>query len=221
VLQAAQKSVLRHVQFDGLSNLVFDGWVTPAAVCFYESDVDMYNAEFARNVGCDDALNVVRSHFNVDNCRFIEANADAFDSDFCTGKVTNCLFERPGNDAIDFSGSMIEINGCTITEAGDKGVSGGEGSTLVVKNTNITGSNIGVASKDKSVVSVYNCQISGNVYGLSAYVKKPEYGAAKIVVNDVDFKDNMFLHLIEEESLLIFNKKNINGTARKVAERFY
>jgi hypothetical protein len=131
------------------------------------------------------------------------------------------LFERPGNDAIDFSGSMIEINGCTITEAGDKGVSGGEGSTLVVKNTNITGSNIGVASKDKSVVSVYNCQISGNVYGLSAYVKKPEYGAAKIVVNDVDFKDNMFLHLIEEESLLIFNKKNINGTARKVAERFY
>ncbi|MDA3817700.1 MAG: right-handed parallel beta-helix repeat-containing protein [Prolixibacteraceae bacterium] len=223
VIQAKHKSTLNYVRFDGLSNLEFGGWVTPAAVCFYESDVKMYNAEFARNVGvsCDDALNVVRSNFDVDNCRFIEANSDAFDSDFCTGTVTNSLFERPGNDAIDFSGSEIEITGCTITEAGDKGVSGGEGSTLVVKNTSITGSNIGIASKDKSVVTVYDSHVTGNLYGLSAYVKKPEYGAAKIIVNDVSFKDNMFLHLIEEESLLIFNKKNINGTARKVAERFY
>jgi hypothetical protein len=63
--------------------------------------------------------------------------------------------------------------------------------------------------------------VNGNVYGMSAYVKKPEYGAARIEVNDTDFKDNMFLHLIEEQSVLLFNNKTIKGSARKVAERFY
>lgn len=221
VIQAKQKSKLQYATFDGLSNLQFQGWITPCAVCFYESDVDMNHVTFARNINCDDALNVVRSHFNVDRCKFIETNSDAFDSDFCTGTLSNSEFDRPGNDAIDFSGSVINISGCTIEAAGDKGVSGGEGSTLYVANTVINNSNIGIASKDKSLVTVENSKITNCVYGLSAYVKKPEYGAAQLEIKNVDFKKNMFLHLIEEKSTLIFNNKKINGTARNVAERFY
>jgi hypothetical protein len=221
VFQASKKSLLRHVRFDGLSNLKFEGWMTTCAVCFYESDVEMHQVEFSRNVGCDDALNVVRSHFEVDSCRFIDTFADAFDSDFCTGTLSNSYFNRPGNDAIDFSGSQIHIDGCTIIDAGDKGVSGGEKSELYVSNTIITGGNIGIASKDKSNVVVQKCEITGNVYALAAYQKKPEYGSATIVVDDVEFRKNMFLHIIEEHSKLIFNQKEIKGTARKVAERFY
>ncbi len=221
IIQAKHKSELQYVTFEGLSNLEFRGWVTPCAVCFYESDVDMNNVTFAKNINCDDALNIVRSNFNVDQCSFIETNADAFDSDFCTGTLTNSYFDRPGNDAIDFSGSVIQISECTIEAAGDKGVSGGEGSTLNVENTKINNCNIGIASKDKSLVNVQNSIVSNCVYGLSAYVKKPEYGAAKLEIENVDFKKNMFLHLIEENSTLIFNNKIINGSARNVAERFY
>ena len=221
VIQAKGISELNYVKFEGLSNLAFRGWITPCAVCFYESDVNLSNCTFARNIGCDDALNVVRSNFNVDQCNFIETNADAFDSDFCTGTLTNSYFDKPGNDAIDFSGSVIHISNCVIEAAVDKGVSGGEGSTLYVSDTKITDCNIGVASKDRSVVEVSNSNVANCVYGLSAYVKKPEYGAAQIKVDNVTFNQNMFLHLIEEKSTLYFNNKVITGTARNVAERFY
>ncbi|MGF7138913.1 right-handed parallel beta-helix repeat-containing protein [Roseimarinus sediminis] len=221
IFQAGERSQLKHVTFSTLSNLNFGGWFTPAAVCFYEADVDMEEVTFMNNIACDDALNVVRSDFFVERCKFTDTFADAFDSDFCTGTVTRCEFTRPGNDGIDFSGSQILIDQCIITDAVDKGVSGGEGSTLRVTNTSISGANIAIASKDRSKVIVNNCKVNGNVYGMSAYVKKPEYGAARIEVNNTDFKDNMFLHLIEEQSVLLFNNKTIKGSARKVAERFY
>ncbi|MBN1925064.1 MAG: right-handed parallel beta-helix repeat-containing protein [Prolixibacteraceae bacterium] len=221
VLQAKDRSLLKHAIFDGISNLSFGGWVTPCAVCFYESDVDMQWVTFRNNSNCDDALNVVRSNFKVENCRFENTFADAFDSDFCTGTLTNSVFEYPGNDAIDFSGSQISISNCTINNPGDKGISGGENSLLVVTKTNVTGANIGVASKDLSTVTLRDCKVEGCAYGMTAYVKKPEYGPAIIIANNCDFRKNLLLHLIEEESVLKFNNRTINGTARKLAERFY
>lgn len=221
VLQANERSVLKHVIFEGISNLSFGGWVTPSAVCFYESDVDMQLVTFKNNSNCDDALNVVRSNFNVDRCRFENAFADAFDSDFCTGTVTNCIFEKPGNDAIDFSGSQISISDCQITDAGDKGISGGENSQLDVTNTTIIGANMGVSAKDLSTVTLQDCHVEGCAYGMTAYVKKPEYGPATLIAEDCTFRKNLLLHLIEEESILKINNRTINGTARKLAERFY
>ena len=181
----------------------------------------MCHVEFAHNIGCDDALNVVRSHFDVDSCLFTLANADAFDSDFCTGRVANTYFDRPGNDGIDFSGSKIDIISCIVSDAHDKGISGGEGSTLNVKNCEIYGCNIGIASKDRSSVIVHNSKVHNNVYGLSAYVKKPEYGPGELIIYDVKFTDNMFLHLIEQESTLTIDNKIIKGDARNLVNRFY
>ncbi|MDA3879061.1 MAG: right-handed parallel beta-helix repeat-containing protein [Prolixibacteraceae bacterium] len=221
VFQASETSKLRHVVFEGLSNLNFNGWFTPAAVCFYESDVEMRHVEFARNVGCDDALNMVRSHFDVDSCLFTLANADAFDSDFCTGRVANTFFDHPGNDGIDFSGSVIDIINCEVSNAEDKGISGGEGSTLTVRNAKIHGCNIGIASKDQSSVIVHNSKVNNNVYGLSAYVKKPEYGPGELIIYNVEFTDNMFFHLIEQESTLTIDNKIIKGDARNLVKRFY
>lgn len=221
VLQAEKRSELKNVTFDGLSNLNYGGWITPAAVCFYESDVTMNEVTFSNNHNCDDALNVVRSDFYINKCRFENAFADAFDSDFCTGEVMNTVFSNPGNDAIDFSGSKVKITNCTIKNAADKGISGGEKSHLKVTNCTINSAKIGVASKDESTVEIYQSTLKNTTYALVAFQKKSEYGSGTIKAEDISLQKYLFMHLIEEKSMLYLNGKEIFGKEPKVAERFY
>ena len=221
VLQPDGISQFKNVQFSGISNLRKGGWQTPAAVTFYEADVEMENCTFANNFNCDDALNIVRSNFMIENCQFENTFADAFDSDFCTGKVTNCIFENIGNDAIDFSGSDVKITNCQMINITDKAISGGENSTLFVSDCEINKANIGVAAKDLSTVELNKIIISNTVYGLVAFKKKPEYGSAKIIIDNLKMKNNVVFHQIEEGSVLIINGKTINGNEKKLAIKLY
>ncbi|MCG6186601.1 right-handed parallel beta-helix repeat-containing protein [Maribellus maritimus] len=221
IIQPNGKSVLNFAEFQNLSNLQKGGWQTPAAVSFYEADVEIKNSVFASNVNCDDALNVVRSDFYVENCRFENTFADAFDSDFCTGEVKNCLFKNTGNDAIDFSGSQIKISGCEMYKISDKAISGGEHSFLTVTDCKIDKANIGVASKDLSELVLDKIEMNQTVYGLVAFVKKAEYGPGKIVIENLKLKRNMIFHQIEEGSVLILNGKTIYGKEKKLVEKLY
>lgn len=221
VLQTQNRSTLKYVHFSGMSNLRKGGWQTPSAVTFYEADVDMENCTFANNSNCDDALNVVRSDFNAHHCRFENTFADAFDSDFSTGVVSSCSFQNIGNDAIDFSGSQVKIVDCKMIEITDKAISGGEKSTLNVENCEIENANIGVASKDLSLVSLNKITMNNTVYGLVAFVKKPEYGPAKIEIENLKMKKNIVFHQIELGSILELNGKTIEGREQKLAVKLY
>ncbi|MEN8115694.1 MAG: right-handed parallel beta-helix repeat-containing protein [Bacteroidota bacterium] len=221
ILQPEGKSVLEHVQFSGLSNLRKAGWQTPSAITFYEADVKLVNCIFVNNSNCDDALNIVRSEFVVQNCEFKNTFADAFDSDFCRGVVQNCTFENIGNDAIDFSGSRVEIADCKMTGIGDKAISGGEKSTLTVSSCEIDGANIGVAAKDLSNLKLDKITMNKTVYGLVAFVKKPEYGPANISIDNLKMKKNMVFHQIELGSNLVLNGKLIEGREKNLAVKLY
>jgi hypothetical protein len=221
ILQPGGKSELEHVHFSGLSNLRKTGWQTPAAVTFYEADVELKNCIFASNSNCDDALNIVRSNFTVTKCKFENTFADAFDSDFCTGSVTNCIFENIGNDAIDFSGSQVEISDCKMLEITDKAISGGEKSTLIVSNCEIDNANIGVAAKDLSILKLDKITMNKTVYGIVAFIKKPEYGSANIVIDNIKMKNNMVFHQIEVGSNLTLNGKLIEGREKNLAIKLY
>ena len=221
VFQTKQRSVVKNASFSGFTNMEFGGWLTTAAVCFYEANVDLRNVTFKNNFECDDALNVVRSDYLIENCEFKNTFADAFDSDFCTGKIVSTKFLSPGNDALDFSGSTVNVENCLIMEAGDKSISCGEESTIVIQNCKLEGSNIGIASKDKSEVWVEDSSISDVTYGLVAFCKKPEYGPARITTKKLILKKYLFVHLIEEGSNLNFNNREIFGQERKLVNRFY
>jgi len=221
VIQPGKKSIFHFAEFSGLGSLHKEGWQSPAAVALYEADVEMENCIFASNFNCDDALNVVRSDFYVENCRFENTFADGFDSDFCTGTVKNCTFKNNGNDAIDFSGSHITISDCNMNEVSDKAISGGEHSILTVTNCTIDNANIGVASKDLSELVLDKIIMNHTVYGLVAFVKKPEYGPAKITINNLKMKNNMIFHQIEVGSVLTLNGKKIYGREKKLAEKLY
>lgn len=221
VFQAEGKSIIKNAIFDNLSRLNYKGWALTTAVCFYESDVNINNTLFKNNKACDDQLNIVRSDFILDNCKFYNTFADAFDSDFSTGTVKNTKFKKIGNDAIDFSGSKININNCIIDNINDKGISGGENSTLSVSNTNINNCNIGVASKDLSLVKIESSKIKNCKYAFTAFQKKPEYGPASIIAKKISHNNNETLFLIEKKSLLILNQKKIPGDIENVTDIFY
>ena len=220
VLQAPEKSFVNHTVFSGLNTFDFKGWTLSGAVNFYESDVDFNYCTFEKNL-CEDALNIIRSHFNVSNSNFFSIYADAFDSDFCSGVLKQSTFNKVGNDAIDFSTSQIRIEDCVISEIADKGISGGEDSQLEVINCQISASNIGVASKDLSLVTLGNVSIKDCNYGLVALKKKPEYGGATIEGKEIQLENCNTQHLIEKKSTLQLNGKTIIGSQKDVSKLFY
>lgn len=220
VIQASDTCRIRNVNFEGLNTLNYNGWTLTGAVNFYESPVLIDSSSFIEN-NCEDALNIIRSYFELKNSNFQNIFADAFDSDFCSGLVKNVRFQYIGNDAIDFSGSRVEIIDCEILDVGDKGVSCGEGSELSVVNTIVDGANIGFASKDLSSLLLTGCTGRNLNYGLVAFQKKPEYGPAYITARKFKGQSINTIHLIEQASVLKLNSSLVNGQEKSVALRFY
>ena len=220
ILQSSERCHLSYVKFSHLNTLSYHGWMLSGAVNFYESDVDIDHCSFEHNQ-CEDALNIVRSHFLVSECSFSDIFSDAFDSDFSKGLLEKTSFDKVGNDAIDFSTGQISIDQCDIKNISDKGVSGGEGSTLDVSNCSILNCNIGIASKDLSQVKVENTTVDHCYYGLVALQKKPEYGPATLDTRKMRLTNCTVKYLIEKNSVLMLNGRKILGVKKNVAKMFY
>ncbi|MEJ5266971.1 MAG: CotH kinase family protein [Bacteroidales bacterium] len=220
VLQAKDKSIFKNGIFENLNTLNYKGWQLTGAVTFYESDVEFYNCNF-RNNHCEDFLNTIRSQFLLNNCIMENTFSDAFDSDFCRGKVVGCKFINSGNDAIDFSTSNVEILNCKIIKAGDKGISMGEKSVAAVVNTQIEQVNIGIASKDLSEIKARDIKIKNSNYGFVLLQKKPEFGPAKIIAEKIVMQKVKTEHKVEESSVLELNEKKIEGKNKNLKMYFY
>ena len=202
---------LNYVCFSKLKSMQKKGWALTGAVTIYESKVSLDHCKFENNF-CEDALNLVRSSFEVANCNFSNTYADGFDADFCTGTLVNSDFDDIGNDCIDFSGSQVEVSVCCIQNSGDKGVSAGENSTLTVSDCIISGTNIAIASKDNSSVIVDNISIFDCNYAYAAYCKKAEFGPSSVTVNSVMMDQSKQKFLVEKESALTYLEAYIEGT---------
>ncbi|HAP70038.1 MAG TPA: hypothetical protein DCR04_10000 [Flavobacteriales bacterium] len=211
VLQANGESTLKHVQFQSMNNLSFDGWVLSGGINFYESDVVMDNCTISDGRS-EDALNIIRSNFALSSCKIKNSKSDGFDSDFSKGSVVNCTFTDIGNDAVDFSGSKVELKDCELLNIGDKAVSVGEQSILIIKHSTITNATIGVAAKDRSHASLSHLEIADCKYGYVAYTKKSEYGGATIKTEDITLKNVEKEWDIELKSKLIKDGVTIPGT---------
>ncbi|MDV7396698.1 hypothetical protein RZS08_35200, partial [Arthrospira platensis SPKY1] len=114
------------------------------AITFYESELRMANSAIIK-ARCEDALNTVRTTFELRRCYIGDAFSDAFDADFCKGSIHHSRFERSGNDGLALSGSTITIRDCYVSNCGDKGISAGEASDVSVFGIEIRTANIGMA----------------------------------------------------------------------------
>jgi len=193
VLMKTQKpSIWSHVKIFKTSGVSKGGWSLTGGVNFYESDIIMDNVSFFGNQS-EDALNIIRSKFDLKNITIKNTTSDGFDSDFSRGTIENSRFEnigsQGGGDGVDVSGSEVTVINSYFENISDKGISVGENSNLKATNIDIKNADIGVASKDGSLLSISDSKISKiRKAGLISYIKKTEYGPPEILAKNISIE---------------------------------
>jgi hypothetical protein len=220
VLEAKDRSILQYVNFKKLTNPNKAGWMLTGAVTFYESPVTFTNVEFI-NSQAEDALNIVRSEFTLENIIFRNSLSDAFDSDFSHGVIKNTSFFNSGNDALDSSRSEILVENIFLDGTGDKGISAGEKSRIVLDKLESINSRIGVASKDQSEIVIQHAVVTNSKIGFAAFQKKPEFGPGTIEVHNLKISASETNYLVERGSTLIVEGFQIEPQAENVAKLLY
>lgn len=201
-LNAEGLTTLDHVFFEGLAAPIRAAGQLTGAVTFYESNVNISRSRFV-GARCEDALNIVRSNFQLQQCLIADALSDGLDVDFGSGSIRNCSFIGTGNDAIDLANSKAIVEDCNVVRAGDKGLTVGEDSEATVHNLRVADSFIAIGSKDASKVTIDSLSVTRCDYGLTAYQKKPEFGPAELSVEALLIEDAMVDELLIEEGSTI------------------
>ncbi|MEM6965305.1 MAG: right-handed parallel beta-helix repeat-containing protein [Bacteroidota bacterium] len=209
ILQAEETSKLKYVLFENLNTHRKANWNLTGAVTFYESEVIIEDAYFSKSQS-EDALNIVRSDFEIRRCVFSSTFSDGLDLDFSNGSVSDSKFLNTNNDGLDVSGSNVYVVNGEINTCGDKGISVGEASKVIITSANIINCPVGVASKDMSEVIIEDINISECKVGFAVYQKKPEFGNGKMEVKKYASKKVETLYNVAKGSYLDMNGKIIN-----------
>lgn len=204
------KSEFFYCVFEGLRALDYKGWSLTGAVTAYESEVFFLHCRFLHN-NSEDAVNLVRSVFNMTRCYVGYAASDGLDADFCTGTVDRCTFYHTVNDGMDISGTEFYVTDARVEHAGDKALSVGEESHAVVKGLDIRDCNIGIASKDLSVAEIEDVDLKDLKQGFVLYQKKPEYGPASMFVKKYTSSSVSQLYQVQEGSNFELEGRRIEG----------
>ena len=207
-LETTKKSFLDHVNFSNFSFKSDLGRGITGAITFYESPVEIRYCSFINN-NTEDALNIIRSKFFIENTTFSKNKFDAFDADFSSGIINNSYFYNSGNDALDFSGSNVELKNIFIENVLDKAISIGEKSNVSGSNIKILKSKMGLVSKDMSVFFADSIGIDSAQIAIAVFQKKPEFGPAKINAIHVQLQSCQNDYWIENGSELIINNELI------------
>lgn len=226
VITAKEKSILENVIFKNLSAPSENDWQLMGAVNFYESPVEIINSGFENNHKSDDYLNIIRSEFIIENSYFKNSFADAIDLDFAKGRISNVSFLNVGSedgngDGIDFSGSVVTLESIIIDNVRDKGLSVGENSNVIAKQIEIKNANIAIANKDLSSLDIKDLIISDSKIGLAVFQKKPEFGPAKLSIQNLTQTNVEELYLLEQDSSLIIDNNKLKSNAKDLATTLY
>ena len=131
------------------------------------------------------------------------------------------FFTNIGNDSMDFSGSISELFEIRVDGVGDKALSAGEMSKISGKHIDIINSEIGITSKDLSEVNLSDVKIKDTRLGFAVFQKKEEYGRAKAEILNLEVINVDFLHLVDLNSALNLNGKDVIHKRFKVADLLY
>jgi hypothetical protein len=140
-------------------------------------DIKFDHVRLSRNHLYDDMMHVIYSrNVVIENSVFLDARADALDSDISEIRIRGTKFLNSGNDAIDLMASRAVVQNVNLISSGDKGVSVGEHSNLLLVNSLLERNQIGVESKDNSEATIVHSQFEDNKATLNAYWKNWRYG---------------------------------------------
>ena len=186
-------SIINYVNFDNLITPSIPLMRFTGSINVHGGKINISNSKIS-NGSSEDQLNIVNSDINVSNLTFNNAISDAFDCDYCRGKMSNLSFFNIGGDGLDISGSNMTLSSATFNSINDKAISIGENSILNMKDIFIEKAGTGIAVKDGSKVEVLNISMKKILYdGFMTYVKKPYFkDVTQLHVKNIDeFEGNL------------------------------
>jgi len=200
-------SRINNTKIISVKNFQHEGIFLTGGVNFYQSDIEISNTTLMDNKS-EDALNIIKSNFKIDNTLIKNSLSDGIDSDFSNGLINNTLFKNIGGDAIDTSGSNVTIVDTTIHNVKDKALSAGENSKINIENLKIDSSTFGLVSKDLSTINGKKIYITNSIkFDVMAFEKKKHFGPGFINIKEAIIKNKI---LSQTGSKIIINNKLIN-----------
>jgi hypothetical protein len=224
VLKSGLPSKWSHVIVRNTTGINLNVWKLSGGVNFYESEIKMKDVTMIGNQS-EDALNIVRSKFELDSVTIKDAVSDAFDSDFSTGVVRGGVYENIGHagggDGIDVSGSEITVTGTVFKNISDKALSVGEQSAMTANEISIEQVGTAAVSKDNSHLILKNAKINQvKTPALMAYTKKKEYGPGTIVASQLDIQSALNPAVAQKGSRITIDGEDIEETDLDVKELY-
>jgi hypothetical protein len=190
----------RHVVVERTSGFSRVGWRLTGGVTLRRAEIEISDSLFIGNRS-EDALNMIRSRFELVDVEFHDASSDALDADFSDGVIRRGRFVQIGGDGIDVSGAEIEVDGTILTDISDKAISVGEASQLTARNVEIERVGTGAASKDASELVFEDSTVKdAATAGVSVYTKKPVFGPARARVERVQMENVALPALVQAGS---------------------
>lgn len=215
-----KQSLLNRMYFENIQAPARQGWNLTGAVTIYDSKVVMEDCHFTQ-IHAEDALNLVRCSFSLNNVFFTSCSSDGLDIDFGKGVVAHAHFRACQNDALDISGSVVQAKDLLMENIGDKGLSAGEASRVIAVGLELRDVWLGIAAKDQSEVSVNDIEHIGGTYGLVAYQKKSEFGGGKIIVGNYSHEQVERPLVIEKGSEMVIGYEVEKGEVEDVFGEIY
>jgi hypothetical protein len=220
VISPKTESIFINTIFEHLASPNLGSSGLTASITIYDTNASFHNCIFAMNES-EDFLNLINSKYELSNLDFKYVKSDAFDSDYSNGSIINSIFTNIGNDAMDFSGSISDLSEIRIDGVGDKVLSAGEKSKISGKHIDILNAEIGITSKDLSEVDLINVKIKDTRLGFAVFQKKAEYGPSKAKVAELEMTNVDFVHLVDLNSTLNLNGKDVINKRPKVENFLY
>lgn len=184
VVEAARPSHWSHVIVRNTGGFKRRGFTLAGGVVFRKAAVVLENCTFSGD-RTDDALNVVRTHFELTDVEIVDAELDAFDADYSEGSITRGSISRAGGDGVDLGGTHATIRGTHFSNVRDKAISVGEASRLTATGLEIERVGIGVASKNGSTAEISDSNLSDvSDVALVVYMNRPEFGPGALWAAD-------------------------------------
>ena len=181
VLGRNTSSSIMHTLFSSTNELRDGILQLTGGVTFYNSHVKIANTSFINAKG-EDALNIIKSKFDIQDIIIDGTFSDGVDLDFTSGLISNSEFKNIGGDAIDVSGGKVKLEQINAYDVWDKAISAGEGSTVTLKNSQIQDIGVGIAAKDGSSVFADSTIISNSqLFDLMTYTKKNFFQSPSLI----------------------------------------
>jgi len=189
-------------------------------VTFYESDLTLTDCTFDGTLA-EDALNIIRSEFELTRLTIVDSASDGLDSDFSNGMIADSRFERVAGDAIDMSGSVVRVTDTSFDGVGDKALSVGESSVVHASGLRIRDVGAALASKDGSRAELVDSSLDQIRHvALLVYNKKPEYGPASLIASSIEYDGSGTLQAAQRRQILTIDGKRMH-TQRIDVEALY